>query len=93
MICKFNHEGDCCNSGAVQYMCKCKQPCYEIIPMTNGDLIRSMDDETLATQLVQVFKEGILALVDMEVPDKLLDEAWKCFLDKLKQPAEVGHGN
>ena len=48
MKCKFEHDGDCCNSGATQYMCKCKQPCYEIIPMTNADRIRAMTDEELA---------------------------------------------
>ena len=48
MICKFNHEGDCCNSDATQYMCKCKMPCDTIIPITNADNIRSMNDEELA---------------------------------------------
>lgn len=51
MICKFNHDGDCCNSGAKQYMCKCKQPCAEIIPMTNADRIRAMTDEELAIEM------------------------------------------
>lgn len=46
--CKFEHGGDCCNSGATQYMCKCKQPCDTISPLTNADHIRSMTDEELA---------------------------------------------
>ena len=24
MKCKFEHDGDCCNCGSPQYMCKCK---------------------------------------------------------------------
>jgi hypothetical protein len=48
MKCKFEHDGDCCNSGATQYMCKCKQPCDTIIPVTNADSIRAMSDEELA---------------------------------------------
>ena len=46
--CKFEHDGDCCNSGASQYMCKCKQPCDIIRPLTNAEHIRSMTDEELA---------------------------------------------
>lgn len=48
MKCKFEHDGDCCNSGAAQYMCKCKQPCDTVFPVTNGDRIRAMSDEELA---------------------------------------------
>ena len=48
MECKYNHDGDCCNSGAAQYMCKCKMPCVYIVPMTNADRIRAMSDEELA---------------------------------------------
>ena len=51
MKCKFEHDGDCCNSGATQYMCKCKQPCDTIIPETNADRIRAMSDEELAERL------------------------------------------
>ena len=45
MKCKFEHDGDCCNCGATQYMCKCKQPCDTIIPQTNADRIRAMSDD------------------------------------------------
>lgn len=48
MKCRFEHDGDCCNSGATQYMCKCKKPCDTIIPITNADRIRAMSDEELA---------------------------------------------
>lgn len=47
MKCRFEHDEDCCNSGATQYMCKCKQPCDTIVPMTNADRIRAMSDEEL----------------------------------------------
>ena len=47
MICRFEHDGDCCNSGATQFMRKCKQPCDTIVPMTNADRIRAMSDEEL----------------------------------------------
>ena len=53
---------------------------------TNADKIREMDDETLAAQLVQVFCEGVMALVDMEVPESLKDQAMADILEKLKQP-------
>mgnify|MGYP007130717069 CR=1 FL=1 len=56
--------------------------------MTNGDRIRAMDDELLATQLVQIFKEGVIALSGVKLSDNLLNEIRSCFLDKLKQPAE-----
>ena len=46
--CRFEHDGDCCNSGATQYMCKCKQPCDTIVPITNADRIRAMTDKELA---------------------------------------------
>lgn len=89
MKCKFEHDGDCCNSGASQYMCKCKKPCNEIIPMTNADVIRSMGDERLATQLTHVFHEGVIALTGVKLPDEILDEFRSHILDKLEQPAEV----
>lgn len=88
MKCKFEHDGDCCNSGATQYMCKCKQPCDTIIPITNADRIRAMSDELLATQLVQVFYEGVKALTSVELPAELLNEVRSHFLEKLEQPAE-----
>jgi molybdopterin/thiamine biosynthesis adenylyltransferase len=57
-------------------------------PQTNADRIRAMDDELLATQLVQVFKEGVMALTKVELPNELLDKIRSCFLEKLQQPAE-----
>lgn len=48
MKCKYEHDGDCCNAGADQYMCKCKKPCEFIWPLSNADLIRAMSDEELA---------------------------------------------
>ena len=57
-------------------------------PQTNADRIRAMTDEELATQLVQVFKEGIKVLTDMDMPEELLDKFWKSFLERLKQPAD-----
>ena len=54
-------------------------------PQTNADRIRAMNDEELATQLVQVFKEGIKVLTDMDMPEELLDKFWNSFLERLKQ--------
>ena len=51
MKCKFEHDGNCYNSGAKQYMCKCKKPCDAIISMTNAQKIRSMSDEELAENM------------------------------------------
>ena len=49
MKCKFEHDGDCCNCGSQQYMCKCKPKiCGSIVPITNADRIRAMSDEALA---------------------------------------------
>lgn len=55
---------------------------------TNADRIRAMDDELLATQITQVFREGVKALTKMEMPDNLLNEVRAQILEKLKQPAE-----
>ena len=49
MKCKFEHDGDCCNCGSPQYMCKCNSKiCNSAAPMTNADCIRAMSDEELA---------------------------------------------
>lgn len=49
MKCKYEHDGDCCNCGSTQYMCKCKPKiCSSVAPMTNADRIRAMSDEELA---------------------------------------------
>ena len=55
---------------------------------TNADLIRAMDDELLATQLTQVFEEGVMTLAKKEVPTEILNEVRSQILEKLKQPAE-----
>ena len=54
MKCRFSHDGDCCNSGAAQYMCKCKMPCDYIVPITNADYIRAMNDYELSVFLAKV---------------------------------------
>lgn len=52
MKCKFEHDGDCCNCGSPQYMCKCKPNiCGSVVPITNADRIRSMSDEELVVFL------------------------------------------
>lgn len=53
-ICKFEHDGDCCNSGADRYMCHCKKPCNKIVPLSNGDLIRRMTDRQLADKILEI---------------------------------------
>lgn len=58
-------------------------------PMTNADRIRAMDDELLATQLTQVFREGVQAIAGgLDVPDEILDEIRSDILKKLQQTAE-----
>lgn len=52
MKCKYEHDGDCCNAGADQYMCKCKKPCEFIWTLSNADHIRSMSDEELASEIM-----------------------------------------
>lgn len=55
MKCRFEHDGDCCNCGSPQYMCKCKSKiCGSVVPITNADRIRAMSDEEL-----EAFLEGI----------------------------------
>ena len=54
MKCKYEHDDDCCYSCADQYICKCKQPCEFLDPMTNADRIRAMSDEELAKHLVDI---------------------------------------
>lgn len=93
MKCKFEHDEDCCNSGATQYMCKCKQPCDTIVPMTNADRIRAMSDEELAdwlarTQIANVAEALEIAKIPYEREDGLKDEVKMECLEWLKQPAE-----
>lgn len=54
MKCKYEHDDDCCYSCADQYMCKCKQPCEFLDPVTNADRIRAMSDEELADFLTHI---------------------------------------
>ena len=57
MMCKYEHDGDCCNCGSPQYMCKCKPKlCGSLVPMTNADRIRAMTDEELAREINLMFK-------------------------------------
>lgn len=54
MKCKFEHDGDCCNCGSPQYMCKCKPDvCGSAVPMTNADRIRAMSDGELAQEILR----------------------------------------
>ena len=80
MKCKFEHDGNCCNSGAKQYMCKCQKPCDAIIQMTNAQKIRFMSDEELAWLIVvriqDIHHQGIREL------------AYSAWLEWLQQPAE-----
>lgn len=83
MMCKFEHDGDCCNCGSPQYMCKCKPNiCGSVVPITNADRIRGMDDEELAVFLSAVkFRRE----TPLNVPDFLyIKDAY----DWLRQPTE-----
>lgn len=94
MKCRFEHDGDCCNSGATQYMCKCKQPCYTIIPITNADRIRAMSDKELASFLADRFaNESCNRLSECNMVTATQMEAIRhtwycCWMDWLEQPAE-----
>ena len=94
MKCKFEHDGDCCNSGATQYMCKCKKPCNTIMPITNADRIRAMSDEELAESLSKTvvdamcYSHGAEKSVD-KMPKEIWEDLVKEYLEWLKQPAEV----
>lgn len=58
MKCKFEHDGDCCNIGSPQYMCKCKPDvCNSTVPMTNAERIREMSDEELAEMFAGIADE------------------------------------
>ena len=79
MKCKFEHDGDCCNCGSQQYMCKCKPKiCGSIVPITNADRIRAMSDEEMATELLPLFEE----LCEDGIPSTDYMRFW------LQQPAE-----
>ena len=74
MKCKFEHDGDCCNSGAKQYMCKCQKRCDAIIPMTNAQKIRSMSDEELAKFLAHINPTNC--------QDCAFSHGWRCQPDR-----------
>lgn len=58
MKCKFEHERDCFNCGSSQYMYKCKpEVCHSAVPTTNADRIRSMSDEQMAKELIEMIME------------------------------------
>lgn len=82
MRCKFEHDGDCCNSGASQYMCKCKQPCSEIIPITYGDLFRRMNNKEMGEFMVTTSCPPVTGTVKCDY----CEECWAEYFDT---PAEV----
>ena len=93
MKCRFEHDGDCCNSGATQYMCKCKKPCDTIIPLTNADRIRAMTDEELAKFFAEYEYETAKFVcakfgVDITHQNHDFEAAAKELLQRLQQPAE-----
>lgn len=57
-------------------------------PMTNGDKIRAMDDETLARQLLSVINEAVAAMTGERLPDEISDVFEGQLLAKLKLPVE-----
>ena len=71
MMCKFEHDGYCCNCGSPQYMCKCKPNiCGSVVPITNADRIRVMSDEELAGFLDSIhgfFEDSGGKIVDRNV--------------------------
>ena len=78
MKCKFEHDGDCCNSGSPQYMCKCKPDvCNSAVPMTNADCIRAMSDEELAEMFAGA-------------ENKALSDNVQAWLEWLQQPVKEG---
>lgn len=86
MKCKFEHDGDCCNSGAKQYMCKCQKHCDAIIPMTNAQKIRSMSDDELNELFHDIYNAGAEDAVAYEWGQRTNSFEWT--MDWLKQPAE-----
>ena len=81
MKCKYEHDDDCCYSCADQYMCKCKQPCEFLEPMTNADRIRQMSDFELAKEI-----ENAQSGIEIKNPKNI--DYFDCILDWLQQPAE-----
>ena len=92
MKCKFEHDGDCCNCGSPQYMCKCKPKiCGNVVPITNADRIRAMSDEELAKQLYDMQKQLCVYFaktVGFPVEELQFQENAPDILDWLRQTAE-----
>ena len=84
MKCKFEHDGDCCNSGAKQYMCKCQKRCDAIIPMTNAQKIRSMSDDELNELFNDIYNAGAEDAVAYEWGQRTNSFEWT--MDWLQQP-------
>ena len=85
MKCKFEHDGDCCNSGAKQYMCKCQKRCDAIIPMTNAQKIRSMSDDELNELFNDIYNAGAEDAVAYEWGQRTNSFEWTT--EWLQQPA------
>ena len=88
MKCKFEHDEDCCNSGSLQYMCKCKpNVCGACVPMSHGDVFRTQTNEELANFL-SIFVSAINCPKEVwELYEKGLryEDAW---LNWLNRPCE-----
>ena len=84
MKCKYEHDDDCCYSCADQYMCKCKQPCEFLDPMTNADRIRAMSDDELIEFIKNIKVRAALckAVKNNDAFEKLCSAEW------IQQPAE-----
>ncbi|WP_302138394.1 hypothetical protein [Clostridium phoceensis] len=97
MKCKFEHDGDCCNCGSQQYMCKCKPKiCGSIVPITNADRIRAMSDEELADIFLRAdfckccehVKDGVCNYICAYPNIPLYEGCKQAALKWMKQPAE-----
>ena len=97
MKCKFEHDGDCCNCGSQQYMCKCKPKiCGSIVPITNADRIRAMSDEELADIFLRADfckcceheKDGVCNYICAYPNIPLYEGCKQAALKWMKQPAE-----
>ena len=86
MKCRFEHDGDCCNSGATQYMCKCKKPCDTIMPITNADRIRAMTDDELNDLFREIYDAGREDDVAYEWGQRTNSFEWT--MEWLQQPCE-----
>ena len=86
MKCKFEQDGNCYNSGAKQYMCKCKKPCDAIISMTNAQKIRSMSDDELNDLFHDIYDAGVDDASSYEWGQRTNSFEWT--MEWLQQPAE-----